>query len=43
MARGCELASKQLWGSDGRMANMTYNLLVKDVAVLSSRFSDERM
>ena len=43
MARGCELASKQLWESDGRTANMAYDLLVKDAAVRSSRFSRERM
>jgi hypothetical protein len=43
MARVCELASKQLWESDGRTAITTYDLLVKDVAVRSSRFSPERM
>jgi len=33
MARVCRLAGRQLWESDGRTANMTHDLLVKDVAV----------
>jgi hypothetical protein len=43
MARGCELASKQLWGKWRKDGRMTYELLVKDAAVRSSRFSREGM
>jgi len=43
MARGCELVSKQLWGKWRKDGRMTYDLLVKDAAVRSSRFSREGM
>jgi hypothetical protein len=43
MARGCRLVSKQLWGKWRKDGRMTYDLLVKDAAVRSSRFSREGM